>query len=162
MRSVHIHPKANRLPTRRALALCAAAIATGITATGAAARSRAHAAHTQNVTDTAHLHYLRSSGANLLEEGQTTGALPGRVQVRLNIGATVFGTFTISTRYGSISGEGSGKVHGTGIYASFGGSMTATHGTGRFARVSGHGGFYGVINRHTFAATVQTTGTLSY
>jgi hypothetical protein len=114
------------------------------------------------VTDTAHLHYLRETGADLLEEGQATGGLPGRVQARFNVGATVFASFTISTHYGSISGSGSGKLHGTGVYASFGGAMTVTRGTGRYADAHGHGGFYGAINRNNYAATVQTTGTLSY
>lgn len=119
-------------------------------------------ARTQSVTDTAHLHYLRESGSDLLEEGQATGGLPGRVQVRFNVGATVTASFTISTHNGSISGHGSGTLHGTGVYASFGGSMTVTRGTGRYAHAHGHGGFYGSLNRHSYAATVQTTGTLSY
>ncbi len=114
------------------------------------------------MADTAHLRYIRESGSELLEEGQATGGLAGHVQVRLNIGATVYGTFTIATRYGSISGAGSGRLHGTGVNASFGGSMTVTRGTGRYAHAHGHGGFYGVINRRTYAATVQTTGTLIY
>lgn len=150
-------------PARRAVPLCLAAVVAGTTAGQAAAIAhRAQAARTQNVTDTAHLRYLRTAGADLVEEGQATGGLSGRVQVRFNIGATVYASFRISTRYGSISGSGSGKLHGTGVYASFGGTMNAAHGTGRYAHVHGHGGFYGVINRNTFAATVQTTGTLSY
>jgi len=122
----------------------------------------AHSTRTQSVTDTAHLRYIRESGSDLLEEGKATGGLPGMVQVRLNVGATVYATFTISTHYGSISGDGSGKLHGTGTYASFGGSMTVTHGTGRYAHAHGQAGFYGVLNRHSYAATVQTTGTLAY
>jgi len=122
----------------------------------------AHAARTLNVTDEAHLRYVRESGAALLEEGQATGGLPGRVQVRFNVGATVYASFSITTRYGSISGSGSGKLKGTGVWASFGGTMTVTHGTGRYEHARGHGGFYGVINRHSYASTVQTTGTLSY
>ncbi|HTU79402.1 MAG TPA: autotransporter [Solirubrobacteraceae bacterium] len=114
------------------------------------------------MTDTAHLHFVRESGSDLLEEGEATGGLPGKVQVRLNVGATVYGSFTIQTRYGSITGTGSGKLHGTGTYASFGGSMSVSRGTGRYAHVHGHGGFYGTLDRHTYAATIQTTGTLVY
>jgi hypothetical protein len=123
---------------------------------------RVHAARSQSVTDTAHLHYVREMGSDLVEEGMATGGLPGKVKVRLNVGATVYASFVISTRSGSISGEGSGKLHGTGTYASFGGSMTVTQGRGRYTHAHGKGGFYGVIDRHNFAATVQTTGTLEY
>ncbi len=121
-----------------------------------------HAPRTLNATDTAHLHYLKSSGSLLLEEGSATGALSGIVKVQLNVGATVIASFTINTHNGSIVGHASGAVHGTGLYASFGGTMTVTHGTGHYTHAHGHGGFYGVINRHTYALTVQTTGTLSY
>jgi hypothetical protein len=124
--------------------------------------STSHSMTLQSVTDTAHLHFVRESGSDLLEEGAATGGLPGKLQVRLNVGATVYGSFTIQTHYGSISGTGSGKLHGTGTYASFGGSMDISHGTGRYAHAHGHGGFYGTLNRNTYAATIQTTGTLVY
>ena len=64
-----------------------------------------------------------------------------------NVGATVYASFSISTHYGSISGSGSGELGGTGIWASFAGTMTVTHGTGRYSHAHGHGGFYGVIDR---------------
>jgi hypothetical protein len=155
---------AYRRPGNLALLACATAIALGaqFASPAAGAKHTAHAARTLNVTDEAHLHYVRESGSSLQEEGQATGGLPGRVQVRFNVGATVYASFSISTRYGSISGSGSGKLGGTGVWASFGGTMTVTHGTGRYSHAHGHGGFYGVINRHTYASTVQTTGTLDY
>jgi len=122
----------------------------------------ARAARTLNVTDTAHLHYVKAPGASLLEEGSATGGLPGTVKVRIIVGATVNATFTIYAHGGSITGDGSGTLHGTGLYASFGGTMSVSHGTGRYTHAHGHGGFYGVINRNTDALTVQTTGTLTY
>jgi hypothetical protein len=129
---------------------------------GATRLARVHAARVLDATDTAHLRYIRSSGALLLEEGSATGALPGTVKVQMNVGATVIASFTIKTRNGSLAGRGSGTLHGTGVYASFGGTMTVSHGTGRYAHAHGHGGFYGVLNRNSYALTVQTTGTLSY
>lgn len=113
------------------------------------------------MTDTAHLHYVKSSGSELLEEGQATGRLPGRVRVRLDIGATVTASFTIYTSHGDLSGTGSGKLHSSGEYASFGGTMSVSHGTGSYGHAHGHGGFYGTINRRTYAVVVQTTGTLT-
>jgi hypothetical protein len=128
----------------------------------AAASSTAWAARTLNVTDTAHLRYIRETGSLLLEEGQATGALPGKVSAKFNVGATVVATFTVDARGGSISGRGYGTLHGAGQYASFGGQMTVTTGTGRYAHARGHGGFYGVLDRSNYSATIQTTGTLTY
>ena len=89
-------------------------------------------------------------------------ALPGTVSVSFELGPTITGRFTIHTHGGSITGTGSAKLHSSGLYASFGGTMSVSHGTGRYSHAHGHGGFYGTVNRHTYAAVIQTTGTLSY
>ncbi|HEY4810949.1 MAG TPA: hypothetical protein VIH71_07825 [Solirubrobacteraceae bacterium] len=147
-----------------ALMICAAALVleTHAASPAAAARLPAHAARTLNVSDKAQLHSVRQSGSDLLEEGQATGSLPGHVRVQFNLGVIVYASFTIATQYGSISGSGSSKLRGTGVWDSFGGAVTVTHGTGRYSRAHGHAGFYGVINRRTYASNVQTTGTLGY
>lgn len=125
--------------------------------------ARAHAAHTLNVTDTAHVHYVKEVGSKLLDEGTATGGLPGRASAEFDIGATtVSADFTIRAQGGTISGQGSGTLHGVGTTVSFGGTMTITNGTGRYAHAHGHGGFFGTLNRRNYAAVVQTTGTLSY
>jgi hypothetical protein len=124
---------------------------------------RAHSARTLNVTDEAHLHLTTTAGELLEEEGPATGGLPGKIRARFNVGATVSGSFVFYPRGGgSITGRGSAHLHSTGTYSSFGGTMSVSHGTGRYAHVHGHGGFYGTINRHTNALVVQTTGQLSY
>lgn len=123
----------------------------------------AHTARTLNVTDTAHLHLVSSPGSLLIEEGPASGDLPGTIKTRLNIGPTVSASFTIYTKTGTLSGNGTGKLHTPGgLYDSFGGTMTVSHGTGRYAHANGHGGLYGTLDRKTDALTVQTTGTLSY
>jgi hypothetical protein len=123
----------------------------------------ARAARTVNVKDEGHLHSVRNSGSELLEEGPVSGTIPGKVRVNFNIGATITATFTIyATGGGSISGRGSGALHSTGTYSTFGGSLTVTNGTGRYAHAHGKGGLYGAINRKTYALTVQTIGKLSY
>lgn len=127
------------------------------------AQPPARTARTLNVTDEAHLHVTHSDGELLEEQGPATGALPGTVNVRFRIGASVWGTFTIYPRGGgSISGQGSGRLHSAGAYASFGGTTSVDHGTGPYARVHGQGGFYGTVNRRTNALVIQTTGRLSY
>jgi hypothetical protein len=123
----------------------------------------ARAARTLNVTDEAHLHLTGTAGSLLLEEGPAKGALAGTVKVRFTVEASISGSFTIYPRGGgSITGQGSARLRSTGNYASFGGSMSVSHGTGRYAYAHGHGGFYGTVNRHNDALTIQTTGRLSY
>jgi hypothetical protein len=124
--------------------------------------ARAHAARTLNATDTAHLRYIRHSGAKLFEEGAATGTLPGSMRATADIGPTLTATFTIYTHGGTIEGHGTATPHASGVYESFAGSILVTGGTGRYAHAHGHAGFYGVFNRRTYALTVQTTGRLSY
>lgn len=122
----------------------------------------ARAAHVVNVKDEAHLHLTGTNGSLLLEEGPTTGAIPGTVKANFVIAANVTATFTIYAQGGSISGRGTAALHSTGLYSSFGGSLKVTGGTGRYKHAHGSGGLYGAINRKTYALTVQTTGQLTY
>jgi hypothetical protein len=161
-----------RITTRSAFALASAWLAVLIAAAAASATAhgesqpRGHATRALNVTDTAHLRYIKESGSQLIDEGPATGTLPGTVRVSFNVGVTVAAIFTIYAHGGSIVGHGSGALHkstsSSDVYVSFGGSMTVAHGTGRYTHAHGTGGFYGVIDRKNYAVTIQTTGTLSY
>ncbi len=119
-------------------------------------------AATSSVNDTGHLRLLKAVGAVLVEEGRTTGTLPGTAKVRMVVGARVSASFTITLKGGSISGSGKAALHSSGRYASFGGTLTVSRGTGRYAKARGGGKLYGVIDRRTDAVTVQTVGTLRY
>jgi hypothetical protein len=123
----------------------------------------AGAAHVMNVKDEGHLHSVRSSGAELVEEGPVSGTIPGKVKVSFNIGATISAKFTIyANGGGSISGHGGGALHSTSVYSTFGGSLTVTGGSGRYAHAHGNGTLSGAINRKTYALTVQAVGKLYY
>jgi hypothetical protein len=121
-----------------------------------------HDSRAVSVDDTGHLHLLKAFGSVLLEEGAAAGTLPGLAKVRLVVGSTVIASFTIQTKYGTIDGSGSAALHSSGRYASFGGSLSVSHGTGSYAHAHGSGKLYGVIDRRSSALTVQTVGTLSY
>jgi hypothetical protein len=123
--------------------------------------SAAGAARTK-VDDTGRLRLLKAVGSVLVEEGPATGTLPGTAKVRLTVGAAVSASFTINARRGTISGKGSAALHSSGRYASFGGTLSVTHGSGRYAHAKGAGKLYGVIDRRTDAVTVQTIGELRY
>jgi hypothetical protein len=124
--------------------------------------SRARAAHVLKASDTAHLRYISGSGSTINEEGKATGTLPGNMRVRLDVGTTFTGNFKIYASGGSIEGHGSAKPHGSGTYESFAGTLTVTHGTGRYAHAHGKGGLYGTFNRNNYALVVKTTGNLTY
>jgi hypothetical protein len=124
----------------------------------------ARIARALNITDTAHLHFVRETASSILiDEGKAVGGLPGVVKVGFEVGATVRASFTISSRDGALIGSGVAKPHSSGgEYSSFAGTLTITHGTARYAHAHGQGGFYGTIDRGNDAVTVQTTGTLAY
>jgi len=129
---------------------------------GASSRVPAHSAHSERLVVDARLHYVNARGSYLIEEGRASGPLAGLVKAQIKITANIAGSFTFYPRDGSISGSGSGKLHESGTYASFGGTVTVLGGTGRYAHARGGGGLYGVYNRKTLGVEIQTTGTLSY
>lgn len=141
-----------------------AGLGVGLPAAAFASAPTAHAARTLSVKDEGHLHLAgRPEGSLIVEEGAVSGTLPGTVKVRFDVGATVTAQFTIYARGGgSVSGHGSGALHSTSLYSTFGGTLSVTSGTGRFRHAHGTGGLYGAIDRKTDALTVQAIGKLSY
>jgi hypothetical protein len=109
-------------------------------------------------TATAHLHLTKAEGSQLQEEGTVSGILTGSARASLRVGTTFTASFTIRTRAGTITGHGQARPHGYGRYQSFSGSFLATHGTGRYAHISGHAGLYGVFDRRTESVVIQTSG----
>jgi hypothetical protein len=128
----------------------------------ASARTTAVQARSVRLTVVAHLHYVSSRGSYLFEEGVAAGPLAGVVKARLRVTADISGSFTFYPQGGSLSGSGSGTLHESGTYASFGGSLKILGGTGRYAYARGAGGLYGVYDRQNLGVTIQTTGSLSY
>jgi hypothetical protein len=172
MNSRHPTRQAPREPPRPVLRFGPSAVVllvalAALASTGTAAcDSHAHAARALNVNDTAHLHYVKESHGQLIDEGAATGSLPGTVRIAFDVGATVVANFTINTHSGSIIGNGSGTLHTSksrsDVYVSFAGTLTVSRGTSLYAHAHGHGGFYGTVDRKNYSATIQTTGTLSY
>jgi hypothetical protein len=144
------------------IGMLAACAATASPTTAALPGRRAHIASTMSATDTAHLHYLRNSGSLLFEEGSVTGTLPGRMRASIDIAPTATGNFTFYTRNGTINGRGSAKMHGSGLYESFAGTLSVNGGTSRYMHAHGRAGLYGTFDRRTYALIVQTTGSLTY
>lgn len=125
-------------------------------------QARARLARTLNGTETVHLRLVRQNETLLYEEGPTTGALAGRMQAALTVGAVFTGRFTIRTRAGTITGRGRATPHGFGRYQSFAGTLTVIGGTGRYAHVHGSTRLFGTFDRRTFSVILKTSGRLSY
>jgi hypothetical protein len=141
------------------------AVAVGATAWARSAGSRAHSARVLRVHDEGHLHFVKSSGSVIIDEGRASGTFPGWVKVRFTYNGepTVGARFTISGAGGSISARGSARLSSpTSTTPSFHGSMKITGGSGRYARVRGGGELYGVYNRRSYGLTVQAIGELPY
>lgn len=168
---MQIAPASTPSSRRARAALISTALIAGLASASASARTSgnfgraqvdAHIAGVVSVDDLAHLHLVKSSGSLLIEEGQATGALPGKTVVRMHVGSRVTASFTITTAHGSITGTGSAALKSSGLYASFGGTLSVTGGSGHYAHAHGKGGLYGTIDRRTHAVTVKTAGTLYY
>ncbi len=153
------------------ISLAAGSVGTSQKVAAAAQKPRAqapavlgHAARLLVVNDAAHMTLTNpsSASATLVEEGKATGTLPGTVRARLTVGAdSVTAGFTIYLSGGTISGHSTAHLNpGKGEYASFGGSLGVSHGSGHYAHASGSGELYGTINRNTDNATVQVIGNL--
>jgi hypothetical protein len=144
--------------------LCAYAPA-GWAAPGASRTTRAHSAASLAVKEEGTLHFVKSSGSTLTDEGHASGTIPGTVRIRFvydgnpNVSAQI----TIYGSHGTISVRGSGLLSSpTNPNPSFSGTLEITSGTGRYRHAHGSGKLYGVFHRRTYAIVVQTRGTLHY
>jgi hypothetical protein len=148
-----------------ALAIIGACAGIGAVASAASPTPTAHTARTLNVRDEGHLHFIKASGSQLIDEGRAAGSFPGWVKARFTYNGepTVSAQFTIYGKGGTISARGSGLLSSpVSASPSFRGRMHTTGGSGRYAHVHGSGEMYGVFNRRSYGLIVQAVGKLSY
>lgn len=153
-------PVGRRAALRATTALCASLVLSAALLTPTLL-----AASVLNVQDTGHLRFVHASGSVIIDEGPVSGSFPGSVRVRFLYDGepTVSARFTITGHGGSISARGTGTLSSpTSATPSFGGNMTITGGSGRYAHVRGGGQLFGVYNRRSYALTVQAVGKLPY
>lgn len=147
-----------------ALAVAAGTLALALGAAGASG-STARTARALTLNDTGHLHKTSSKGFNLYESGQASGSLGGSVSLHLDVVSTnrVTAEITLHAHGGSMTGRASGSYRNNGATASFSGTLSITHGTGKYSHAHGSGiGFNGTIQRTSSAVTVKVNGHLSY
>lgn len=126
---------------------------------------KARAARTLNVRDEGRLHFVKSSGSQVIDEGRASGTFPGWVKVRFTYNGepTVSAQLTIYGKGGTISARGSGQLSSpVAATPSFRGHMSITAGSGRYAHIRGKGEMFGVFYRRSYGLTVQAIGKLTY
>lgn len=125
----------------------------------------ATAAKTISLNETGHLRLTSKHDFTLNERGTASGTVAGTIYVRLTAVSSSRVTVAVDIRPpgGSISGSGAGAYRRSGSIASFSGSMSIAHGTGKYASVHGSGlSFSGTIQEsHGDAITVYVKGRVS-
>jgi hypothetical protein len=150
-----VNPR-SRSFTRATVCAAVALGAAGAITSAAASRPIAHAARRLTGTATAHMKLQKANGKTLTEAGPVSGSLTGSVQATLRTGASFTASFTIHTRSGEISGQGQAQPSKqSSRFQSFKGTFTVTNGSGRYARIHGHGGLYGTIDNRTDEVVIQ-------
>lgn len=125
----------------------------------------AQASRTLKVSDEGRLHYVRSSGNEIIDEGEATGTVPGRVVVHFTYDGSpsVYASFQIYAHGGTIGGHAKGAISNpTSTSPSFRGACTLSGGAGRYAHAHGKGELFGVYYRRSYGMTVQTRGGVEY
>lgn len=106
----------------------------------------------------------RSGTTEFQHKGRATGTLAGRVVSRITISHSVVlkGTVTITTSSGKARLDVNGRARSLGLRTKFTGTAVIAGGTGRYADAEGTGRFTGVVNRSTWHATIDATGSFDY
>jgi len=110
--------------------------------------------------ETAHLHLVSHYRGLLREEGSATGTYNCPIAISLHTSyttATIW--FSMCRSGGYFSGSGSASFYATGSLVHFKGSVSITHGTGRYAHASAAGlGIRGTFQRRNYALSVRVSG----
>jgi hypothetical protein len=161
----HAGPALARVVLRAGAALAGTVMLFGSVLGGGSALG-ARAARVMSVRDKAELHRVRAVGETLIEEGRTSGTLPGTAKIRIDINAangTATAQWSFYLQGGTLRGHSSGTSRGGhGGWESFSGKVWLERGSGRYAHASGTGTMYGAINRRTGRLIVQEFGLLHY
>ncbi len=157
---------AHMLCSRRVVALGSILSALGLwLANGASATTEGHAARSMTVEEHVALKLVKRIGATGFEyTGRASGVVSGTVRSRITLTHSVVlrGTVTIRTSRGKLRLKVDGRARSIGLRSRFSGSATVAGGSGRYAHAKGSGTFTGVVNRSTWAATLDASGSFSY
>lgn len=102
----------------------------------------------------------RGGSATIRERGKGWGSFHCDVYITLTLrGTLVRASYRAYPKGGEIAGTARARIHSAShAYASFSGTIWLHGGRGRYAHAGGHAGFYGTIDRHTYAMKVHIVG----
>lgn len=102
----------------------------------------------------------RGSSSTIDERGYGWGSFHCAVSIELTLrGTLVSAQYRAYPHGGQIAGAAKARIHSaTSGYASFSGTIWLHGGSGSYSRASGRAGFYGTIDRHTYAMRVHIAG----
>lgn len=149
--------------TRRGLGAATIVVVLGAaSAAGAPAEPAARSARTVPATEHVTLTLVKKTGTNFQHKGRATGTVAGLVTSRIALTSlSISGTVTVRAKDGTLQLKVRGTARSGGLRSTFDGTATMTGGTGRYAKARGKGTFTGVVNRRTWAATLDARGTLT-
>jgi beta-xylosidase len=141
---------------RHVLAVAAAASVLLATPSGASAA--------KSVREHVDLKLVKRTGASrFVHSGTASGTFAGSVRSTITIEHSVVlhGTVTIVTSAGSVRMKVDGRARSLSLRTKFDGTAVITGGTGRYAHAKGTGRFTGVVNRSSWHATLDATGSFT-
>jgi hypothetical protein len=146
----------------------ATALSLGLVSTSGvagASSSALRAPKTQRVDEHVSLQLVKRTGSTKFEHsGRASGTVSGPVRSVITLAHAVVlqGTVTVTTKQGQLRLKINGRARSLELHTKFDGTATIAGGTGRYAHASGSGTFSGVVNRNTWATTIDATGSLTY
>jgi hypothetical protein len=102
-------------------------------------------------------------GSKFVHSGTATGTFAGSVRSRITLAHSVVlsGVVTIRARGGTVRMKVNGRARSLSLRTKFSGTAAITGGTGKYAHAKGAGQFTGVVNRGTWHATIDATGSFT-
>ena len=104
-----------------------------------------------------------AGGTRFVHAGTATGTFAGSVHSKITLvhSFVLRGVVTIRTKGGSVTIKVNGRARSLSLRTKFNGTATITGGTGKYRHANGMGQFTGVVNRSTWHATLDATGSFS-
>lgn len=104
-----------------------------------------------------------AGGTKFVHTGTATGTFAGTVRSRITLEHSVVlkGTVTIRGKGGTVTITVAGRARSLSLRTKFNGVARIVKGTGKYEHASGMGKFVGVVNRSTWHATIDATGSFT-
>jgi hypothetical protein len=102
-------------------------------------------------------------GTRFVHSGTASGTFGGSVRPRISLAHSVVlsGVVRIRARGGTVTMKVSGRARSLSLRTRFTGTASIMGGTGKYADARGAGQFTGVVNRGTWHATIDATGSFT-